>query len=170
MEALGEVTGSPVYDIALNAGYAIFWLKNEYPEKWHKVEHILFLPQYISYRLSGKMSVDLTSLGCHTLLYDFMKGDWSQVARQLGVVGKITEHISHPWQPLGPIHPDLSSKTGIAEDCRVVCGIHRHLVHFCETECDIQAEYQRTGTGYPLLHRCLRQAFQGCKIHGRRRT
>jgi L-fuculokinase len=123
-EVLGGVTGSPVYDIALNAGYAIYWLQNYHPVRWRKVEHILFLPQYFSYRLSGKMGVDITSLGCHTLLYDFKRGDWSQVARQLGVVGLFPEGLSHPWESLGTICPPLSSLTGIAVDCRVVCGIH----------------------------------------------
>jgi sugar (pentulose or hexulose) kinase len=123
-EVLGEVAGSPVYNIALNAGYSMYWLKNSWPERWRKVKHILFLPQYISYRLSGQMSVDVTSLGCHTLLYDFKQNDWSHVARKLGVVGLIPERLSHPWESLGTIQPQLSSKTGIAEDCQVVCGIH----------------------------------------------
>jgi L-fuculokinase len=40
------------------------------------------------------------------------------------VVGLFPERFSHPWESLGTISPQLSSMTGIAEDCRVVCGIH----------------------------------------------
>lgn len=123
-EKLAETTGSPVYDIALNVGYGLYWLQKEFPERWKKVKNVLFLPQYVSYVLTGKMSNDLTSLGCHTLLYDFNKKGWSEAAVKMGVVDLFPSKMMHPWQILGNITPAIAKETGLAADCVVTSGIH----------------------------------------------
>ncbi|MDQ1297217.1 MAG: hypothetical protein QG611_1197 [Bacteroidota bacterium] len=63
-------TASPALGM-LNSGMQAVWLKYEKPEIFNKVNHILHLPQYLSYLLTGKICSEHTSIGCHTALWDF---------------------------------------------------------------------------------------------------
>lgn len=63
-------TASPALGM-LNSGIQALWLKTTRPELFGKVRHILHLPQYFSYRLTGKIYSEHTSIGCHTALWDF---------------------------------------------------------------------------------------------------
>jgi sugar (pentulose or hexulose) kinase len=63
-------TASPALGM-LNSGLQPLWLKTEKPEIFMKVRHILHLPQYLSYTLTGKIFSEHTSIGCHTALWDF---------------------------------------------------------------------------------------------------
>jgi len=71
-------TSSPVLG-NLNAGMQLYRLKNEQPELFSKIKYALHLPQYISYLLTYEAMTDITSIGCHTQLWDFEKHtyhDW----------------------------------------------------------------------------------------------
>ena len=39
-------------------------------------------PQYWAYRLTGVLANEVTSLGCHTDLWDYRAGDFSTPGRQ----------------------------------------------------------------------------------------
>ncbi len=63
-------TASPPMGM-LNSGLQLFWLKNKKPELFKKIEYSLHLPQYFSYLFAGSYSSELTSIGCHTALWNF---------------------------------------------------------------------------------------------------
>jgi sugar (pentulose or hexulose) kinase len=63
-------TASPALGM-LNSGMQALWLKNVKPEIFTRTAHILHFPQYLSYRLTGRMFSEHTSIGCHTALWDF---------------------------------------------------------------------------------------------------
>jgi sugar (pentulose or hexulose) kinase len=63
-------TASPVLG-NLNSGMQLYRLKYEQPEAFKKLRYALHLPQYLSYILTGKLYSDITSIGCHTGLWDF---------------------------------------------------------------------------------------------------
>ena len=69
-EAFSRSTASPILG-SLNSGLQLYRLKYEQPEIFSTIRYSLHLPQYLSYILSGKPSTDITSLGCHTGLWDF---------------------------------------------------------------------------------------------------
>jgi L-fuculokinase len=69
-EAWSLATASPVLGM-LNSGLQLYWLKHARPEVFRQVRCSLHLPQYLSYLFSGQPVSELTSLGCHTGLYDF---------------------------------------------------------------------------------------------------
>lgn len=68
-------TGSPALDM-LNSGIQLFWLENYKPDIFKKIHTSLHLPQYANYVFSGKTHTDITSIGCHTGLWDFRKGQY----------------------------------------------------------------------------------------------
>lgn len=77
-EAFSQATGSPVLDM-LNSGIQLFWLKKDKPDFFKKINNSLHLPQYGNYLFSGKSHADITSIGCHTGLWDFKRKayhDW----------------------------------------------------------------------------------------------
>ena len=69
-EAFSSRTASPVLG-SLNSGMQLYRLKYEKPEVFQKIKYALHLPQYLSFLISGQACSDLTSIGCHTNLWDF---------------------------------------------------------------------------------------------------
>jgi Sugar (pentulose and hexulose) kinases len=63
-------TASPALGM-LNSGMQALWLKQEKPEVFARVKHILHFPQYLSFLLTRKIYSEHTSIGCHTALWDF---------------------------------------------------------------------------------------------------
>ena len=63
-------TASPVLG-NLNSGMQLYRIKYENPELFKKIECAYHLPQYISHLLCGISCSDITSIGCHTNLWDF---------------------------------------------------------------------------------------------------
>ena len=68
-------TASPVLG-SLNSGMQAYRLKQEKPELFRQLKYALHLPQYLCYLLSAKACTDITSIGCHTSLWDFHAGQY----------------------------------------------------------------------------------------------
>lgn len=69
---LTRQTASPLLG-SLNSGLQLYRLKYEQPEVMDRLAYTLHLPQYISFVVSNWPVSDLTSVGCHTMLWDFDK-------------------------------------------------------------------------------------------------
>lgn len=116
-------TGSPRLSMGLNLGAQLHWQFKTDPALRGKVRHIVTYPQFWAYLLTGVLATDVTSLGCHTDLWNPYLGEFSTLTATLGV----TEKIAPPRQPadiLGPILPSVAQHTGLAHDTPVHCGIH----------------------------------------------
>jgi len=87
-EAVSLQTASPVLG-SLNSGLQLYRLKWERPQLFAQIKHALHLPQYLSYLLSGKACTDITSIGCHTLLWDFQKAAYHEWVRAEGLDQKL---------------------------------------------------------------------------------
>ena len=75
-------TASPLLG-NLNSGLQLYRLKEEKPELFRKIHYALHLPQYLSYLLTGRIYSDITSIGCHTALWDFGRQNYHEwVARE----------------------------------------------------------------------------------------
>ncbi len=81
-------TSSPVLG-NLNSGMQLYRLKYQKPELFAKIKYSLHLPQYMSYLLTGKPYTDITSIGCHTGLWDFEKNDYHTWVYQEGIAEKL---------------------------------------------------------------------------------
>jgi len=71
-EVFAVKTASPVLG-SLNSGMQVYRLKEEKPELFDKVKYCLHLPQYLSFLLTNEAYTDITSIGCHTNLWNFKK-------------------------------------------------------------------------------------------------
>ncbi len=63
-------TASPWLD-SLNSGLMLYRIKYDKPRLFRRIWYALHLPQYLSYLITRQMLSDLTSIGCHTMLWDF---------------------------------------------------------------------------------------------------
>jgi L-fuculokinase len=84
---VAKQTASPVLG-SLNSGMQVYRLKYEKPELFRKIKYALHLPQYLSYVLSGVASTDITSVGCHTNLWNFQSNEYHRWVTDEGVLDK----------------------------------------------------------------------------------
>lgn len=73
-------TASPILGF-LNSGLQIKWLQKEKPDVYSKVKNVLHFPQYLSYRFTGEITSEYTSIGCHTALWDFDNQEYHSFAK-----------------------------------------------------------------------------------------
>src|SRR5438477_5349390 len=82
---VAKQTCSPVLG-SLNSGMQLYRLKYEKPELFEKIRHALHLPQYLSYILSSRLNTDITSIGCHTNLWNFQQNNYHEWVKQEGIL------------------------------------------------------------------------------------
>ncbi|MFL5739480.1 MAG: FGGY-family carbohydrate kinase [Flavisolibacter sp.] len=98
-EKFSRQTASPVLD-SLNSGMQLYRIKYEKPELFRKINYALHLPQYVSYLISGRACSDITSIGCHTNLWDFEKNDYHRWVHEEGL-----ERVLAPIVPCDETFP-----------------------------------------------------------------
>jgi len=87
-ELFSQQTASPVLG-SLNSGMQLYRIKYERPELFDKIKYALHLPQYMSYLISGNAFSDITSIGCHTNLWNFENNDYHEWVRKEGLFQKL---------------------------------------------------------------------------------
>ncbi len=102
-ENFSNITASPILG-HLNSGMQLYWLKYKRPHVFRAIKHSLHLPQYMSYLLSGDHFSDITSIGCHTNLWNFVKNDYHEWVYKEGIIKKLApivsgEHVVYPAFP-----------------------------------------------------------------------
>ncbi len=117
------VTGSPRLGVGLNLGAQLHWLLVRDPGLRDRVQHVVTWPQYWGFRLTGQLACDLSSLGCHTDLWEPVAGQFSSLVAALGLQGKIAM-ARRPDAVLGTVLPAIAQATGLSPGTPVMCGIH----------------------------------------------
>ena len=87
-ERFAQQTASPVLG-SLNSGMVLYRLKYENPYLFAQIKYFLHLPQYISFLFTGKYFSDITSIGCHTNLWDFEKNQYHEWVEKEGILEKL---------------------------------------------------------------------------------
>ncbi len=106
-------TASPVLG-NLNSGMVLYRLKYENPTLFAQIHYSLHLPQYISFLFTGKFFSDITSIGCHTNLWDFEENQYHEWVEKEGVIEK-----------LAPISTTIQSSTiQQSNNSKIGTGLH----------------------------------------------
>lgn len=116
-------TGSPRLRMGLNVGAQLHWLLETQDGLASRVATVVTYPQYWSGRLTGVFRCEVTSLGCHTDLWDPGKVGFSPLPARLGLGGRFAP-VELATTCLGPILPDLARIAGLPATTPVYCGIH----------------------------------------------
>ncbi len=90
---MAKQTASPVLG-NLNSGMQLYRLKYEKPDAFTRMKYALHLPQYLSYILTSKLHSDITSIGCHTNLWNFQNKKYHRWVKQEGIQPKLLPVLS----------------------------------------------------------------------------
>lgn len=118
-----EETGSPRLAGGLNLGAQLYWQKETFPELFSKVQTIVTYPQYWAFRLTGNLATEVTSLGCHTDLWNPWKSGASSMAETFGWADLLAP-LRKASDIIGNIQPEIANLCGISRNVSVVCGLH----------------------------------------------
>lgn len=109
---------SPQLPCGLNLGLQLYWLAKTYPQQFARARHILTYPQYWAWRLCGVAASEVTSLGCHTDLWQPQQGTYSSLVHRMEWT-PLFPPLQAAWTALGPVRGNPALR-----DCQVLCGIH----------------------------------------------
>jgi sugar (pentulose or hexulose) kinase len=110
-EEFSARTASPVLG-NLNSGMQIYRIKYQQPELFKQIKYALHLPQYLSHLISGRVFSDITSIGCHTNLWDFNRDTYHEWITREGIIGKLAP-LMPAYQVLPAAFPGNSYSVGI---------------------------------------------------------
>jgi len=99
----------------LNSGLQLYYLKEEKPAVFNKIHTSLHLPQYMSYLVTDRLCSDITSIGCHTALWNFTKNHYHEWLQKEGIA-----------EILAPIFPSDQLMTTNWNDKPLLCGAGLH--------------------------------------------
>lgn len=94
-------TASPVMG-HLNSGLQLYWLKYHKPMIFKRIKYSLHLPQWVAMLLGGEMATEMTSVGCHTMLWDFRQNTYHSWVREEGIDALFP-----------PVSPNLDALSGL---------------------------------------------------------
>ena len=114
---------SPRLPMGLNLGAQLFWQFETFPEIRKRAKTIVTYPQYWVFRLCGKAVNEVTSLGCHTDLWNPDAKTFSSMVETAGW-RDLMAPVAKAADCLGLILPDIAASTGIAPGTKIYCGIH----------------------------------------------
>ena len=118
-----EESLAPNLPRGLNLGRQIFYVERTFAKEFATARAFLAWPQYWSWRLSGVMASEVTSIAAHSDLWRPMEGRLSSMVERLGWT-RLFPPLRRAWETLGPLKPDVAAATGLSPAVRVVCGAH----------------------------------------------
>ncbi|MFT4092647.1 MAG: FGGY family carbohydrate kinase [Niabella sp.] len=113
-EDIAICTASPALG-NLNSGLQLYALKHTKKSAFDKTAVSLHFPQYLSYLISGKKYADITSIGCHTALWDFEKKQYHHWV--------VAESIN---EKLAPLYPSDTAMDVLYDGKALKCGVGLH--------------------------------------------
>ncbi|MHB1921678.1 MAG: FGGY-family carbohydrate kinase [Chitinophagaceae bacterium] len=105
-ENLHLTTASPKLGM-LNSGMQLFWLKYDRPSVFHQIKYSLHFPQYCSWLFTHQYASEYTSLGCHTLLWDYHHQDYHYWVKAEGIDRLFPEIHTSEWNGYTPFRERL---------------------------------------------------------------
>ena len=116
-------TGSPALPDGLNLAAQLFWLEELYPGALGEGTQLVTWAQYLSWRLSGVAATELTSLGCHTDLWNPQQREPSRLAQRRGWAQSLAP-LREGGAPLGNVSAEWVLRAHLPSDTVVHCGLH----------------------------------------------
>lgn len=116
-------TGSPSLPDGLNLGAQLHQLETFRPRLLEGDAQLLPWPQYWAWRLCGEAASEVSSLGCHTDLWQPARGTPSRMAEQRGWAARLAP-LRLADEVLGTITPEWAQRTGLDRNVMVYCGLH----------------------------------------------
>lgn len=107
-EKLTLETASPFLG-HLNSGLQLLRLKHQQPALFQQIKYSLHLPQWAAWLLGGPCCSEITSLGCHTMLWDFGNNDYHPWVKAEGLLEKFAPMAPADALPVTGLHDSSSA-------------------------------------------------------------
>jgi len=118
-----QETYSPNLPGGLNVGRQLAWQQHHFPGEFDSAEALLMYPQFWTWRLSGKLVSEVSSLGCHTDLWSPTKSDFSSLVESQGWA-RLFPPLASAWESVGTLSEAVATESGLPASCRVHVGVH----------------------------------------------
>ncbi len=112
------VTGSPALPAGLNIGSQLHYLESTEPTLFGEAT-LMPYAQFWAWLLSGVAVSEVTSLGCHSDLWEPAAADYSPMAKQRGWAAQFA-----PLVKAGDIVGTLKPEFGLGDHVKVYAGLH----------------------------------------------
>ncbi len=117
------LTCSPSLPLGLNLGRQLFYLEARERKVFARARHALLYPQFWAWRLSGAMTSEVSSLGCHSDLWLPHAQTFSGLAQRRRW-SPLFPPNRFAGEPIGNATGPIGTAAGLPPGCRVLCGIH----------------------------------------------
>jgi sugar (pentulose or hexulose) kinase len=107
---------------ALSLGRQLFWLESAFPETFARVRSIMTWSQYLAFRLGGRQTCEISTLGAFSQLLDVLKGNLSSLVRQRGWNDRFAP-LTRAWEDVGELKREFRSAEFRGQG-RILCGVH----------------------------------------------
>ena len=114
---------SPDLPAGLNAARQLFYVQNLHADAWRRTRYLVPYAQYWAWLLCGERASEVSSLGCHTHLWQPQTGGFSTLAQARGWADLFAP-LRSAWEVLGPVCPDIVRQWGLPPHCQVHVGVH----------------------------------------------
>jgi xylulokinase len=126
--SIEEALGASLLDITRNPALEGFtlpkllWVKEQEPELYAKADVFVLPKDYVRYRLTGEIAMDLSD-AAGTLLLDVRAKTWSDdVCRKLGIDPSLCPPLVESQALTGTLLPDAAQATGLTTATKVFAG------------------------------------------------
>lgn len=109
-EKISCETASPVLG-SLNSGMQLYRLKMEKPALYAQLKFALHLPQYISFLITQRSVSDITSIGCHTQLWNYRQNNYHHWVTAEGIDKKLAPLVP-AYETTGVVFNGRTIKAG----------------------------------------------------------
>ncbi|MED4203578.1 autoinducer-2 kinase [Neobacillus mesonae] len=107
---------------SLGAIPRILWVKKNLPEIYNHTKYVTMLNDWITYRLTGVISVE-PSNGCTTGLFDLKKRVWEpSISEKVGLRNDIFPVVNESGSMIGHVTEGFAALTGLSTQTLVVAG------------------------------------------------
>jgi sugar (pentulose or hexulose) kinase len=138
--------GSPIMLGATHIARQMLWIEQEHPAAFAKTRHVLGVPQYWAWRLSGVAASEVTILGAQSHIWNAPDCRPASIVAARGWQ-RLIPPFAPAWKSLGQIRPELASRHNLPPTLQVLCGIHDSSANFYRYQAARLADMTVVSTG-----------------------
>lgn len=100
----------------------VLWVKENKPEIYSKVAHMMLPKDYISFKLTGSFNSDVSDAS-GTVMFDVENRKWSKEMLDLLEINEnVLPKVYESWEVVGKISKEASKETGLSTNTSVIAG------------------------------------------------